>query len=158
FGHHGQPIDNSVVLGKADLPKHMGRSSEPASVAARAFADAVLDLFGRNSLPPLRNNAERPLSWRLAGLIALADWLGSDQGQLRYESASFQLAEYWSQIAQPRAAAAFAASGLKPVGLSTEPISRTVISSDSSLTDAQRWACDVPLACRGGLFIIEDVM
>jgi CRISPR-associated endonuclease/helicase Cas3 len=158
FGHHGQPIDNSVAPGKADLPKHMGRTSEPASAAARAFANAVLELFGRPNLPPLRKNAERPLSWRLAGLIALADWLGSDQGQFRYESANWQLTKYWSQIAQPRAAAAFAASGLKPIGLNTEAISSTVISSDFSLTDAQRWARNVPLATIGGLFIIEDVM
>jgi CRISPR-associated endonuclease/helicase Cas3 len=158
FGHHGQPIDHSVASGKADLSKHMGRMSEPASLAARAFTDAVIELFRRPSLPLLRSNGERSLSWRLAGLIALADWLGSDQGHFHYESANWQLPEYWRQIAQPRAAAAFAASGLSPVGLNTEPISSAVISSNLSLTDAQRWAANVPLATPGGLFIIEDVM
>lgn len=46
-------------------------------------------LYGDPVLPPIARGAEIALSWRLAGLVALADWIGSDQRHFPYAAPIF---------------------------------------------------------------------
>jgi CRISPR-associated endonuclease/helicase Cas3 len=72
FGHHGKPLDNV----KLD-PARDGHSEEPFVAAARHCVTDVMALYANPVLPPVRKGASTALSWRLAGLIALSDWIGS---------------------------------------------------------------------------------
>ncbi len=153
FGHHGRPIEPEMVL-----RRHIRASEEPAAVAARDFARAAVALFGAPCLPPLLKGHDIALSWRLAGLIALADWIGSDQRYFRYEESGIEPAAYWTDYARPRARAAVAASGLAPSGVSMRLSLDIVGGSGFKPTAAQNWAQSVPLEIENGLFILEDVM
>ncbi len=154
FGHHGRP----VVPQAAHLDDHMGPPDRPAARAARAYARAVRDLFGSPTLPPLMRERAATFSWRFAGIVALADWIGSNQEHFSYTSADVDLATYWMDFARPRAEAAIAASGLTPAAPSQRRSLEIVCRPEFAPTEAQLWAETVPLPPEGGLFILEDVM
>jgi len=108
FGHHGRPVPVEV-----DLSVHVGRPDEAGANAARALVERVMTLFEGPVLPPIAQGAETALSWRLAGLVALADWIGSDQRYFPYATPDISWPEYWGNHATPQAKAAIAASGLE---------------------------------------------
>lgn len=152
LGHHGRPI----TCGR-NLPDHVGSPSGAIVRAARAYLQAVMEIFSAPSLPPLRGN-RAVLSWRLAGLVALADWIGSDQSHFHYTPATLEPSEYWRAYAQPRARQALAVSGLAPAKPSRRPSLEIICRPEFSPTDSQIWANTIPLSAGPGLFIIEDVM
>lgn len=151
FGHHGRPVDDGL-----DLALRFGRRDSPAAVAARAFASRILALFGDPVLPPLRPEAQAALSWRLAGLTALADWIGSDETRFPYAPPEIQLADYWERRAMPAARAAIAGSGLARAAVARGDSLRIVTGGAFAPTEAQLWAANVDVD-KNGLFILEDV-
>jgi CRISPR-associated endonuclease/helicase Cas3 len=116
FGHHGRPIDPETGLGlAATMLRGNGAERNSASrQAARDFADAITLIFNNPCAPPLQPERAIELSWRLAGLIAIADWIGSNQDYFPYTSADIEIDQYWTEFAQPRAHAAVARCGLAP--------------------------------------------
>jgi len=153
FGHHGRPIDPCEQLNS-----HMGKATDPATLAARDFTSAVLDIFGQPKLPPLRRGAGPNLSWRLAGLVALADWLGSNQEHFKYTAPDLSPEEYWENCAKPRARVALDQSGLLPAAASCGCSMRIVGGANFVPTDAQRWAQNLLLNSGACLYFLEDVM
>lgn len=152
LGHHGRPLVDATILAERD-----GRSDGPSADAARAFMDEVLALFGRPELPRLGKGQAATLSWRLAGLVALADWIGSSQTCFPYTTAELGAADYWT-LAQKRARQAVAAAGLRGAPVSQMPATDAVTRGDFALTDAQSWAAELSLDEGDGLFILEDMM
>jgi CRISPR-associated endonuclease/helicase Cas3 len=152
LGHHGRPLADAMILAERD-----GRRDGPSAEAARAFMDEVLDLFGRPELPRIGKGQAVALSWRLAGLVALADWIGSSQTCFPYTAADLAFADYWA-LAQERATQAVAVAGLRGAPVSQMAATEAVTRGDFALTDAQRWAAEVSLDEDAGLFIIEDMM
>jgi CRISPR-associated endonuclease/helicase Cas3 len=109
FGHHGRPIEPETKLG---LASHMRRvAGEGSSSAARSYVDFVKLNFGDPSAPPLRQAGANAVSWRLAGLVAIADWIGSNQDFFPSETADIAPGDYWVEFAQRRASAALARCG-----------------------------------------------
>jgi CRISPR-associated endonuclease/helicase Cas3 len=108
-GHHGKPPAAHERLG-------------PDVVCAACVAAAryfVLAMRAALQPPPWeRPPRERDvvrLSWRLAGLTTLADWVGSRQEWFPYAAAVADPARYlWNRI--PHAAAALCAAGLATSG------------------------------------------
>ena len=152
FGHHGKPLDNIIVRADRD-----GRSDGPFVNAARQYASDIFDLFSNPALPPVRKGADATLSWRLAGLIALSDWIGSSQAHFPYTTHEIDLAAYW-ELAQHRAHKAVESSGLQGAAVSMADAMHAVTSSLFSPTSAQNWASIAPLDDNAGLFILEDMM
>lgn len=152
FGHHGRPVEPQNMVDVAMRGRH-----GPAVQAVRDFGDAVHTLMGQPRLPPMKDNAQYALSWRLAGAIALADWIGSDQRHFRYEAPEWTMDEYWERFAKPRARRAVRQSGLMPNRVATEAISGRLLPPTIRLSDAQRWAAETDVSDKG-LFLIEDVM
>ena len=151
FGHHGRPVPVEV-----DLSVHVGRPDEAGANAARALVERVMTLFEGPVLPPIAQGAETALSWRLAGLVALADWIGSDQRYFPYATPDISWPEYWGNHATPQAKAAIAASGLERAQVARGDSLAIVSGGAFTPTQAQEWAAQVD--CEGsGLFIIEDV-
>lgn len=108
-GHHGSPPLEEM-------------SSHSFCAASRAAAQAfIVDLFGLLNPAPLAKMTEdevTALSWWLAGLTVLADWIGSAEEWFPYQVAAGTLVDYWP-IARDRAARAIAAAGVTGIPVST---------------------------------------
>ncbi len=156
-GHHGQPPKEDDFWGQ-----HCDEQQDGAAVLE--FFEAMRQKF----LPPellLAISAQDPgrflaasatLSWWLAGLAVLADWLGSNTLFFEYRDQPMALADYWRHACR-QAEVALAASGVVPgSAVASVPFSElfTKIGTPSPL---QRWAADAPLAVGPQIHLLEDV-
>ncbi|MEO8946301.1 MAG: CRISPR-associated helicase Cas3', partial [Gemmatimonadaceae bacterium] len=157
FGHHGRPVacPGSVV----------SRVFGPQSItAARTCALAMVELLLPEpvSAPVIPDiTRSRIAGWWIAGLVTLADWIGSHEEWFGYESPdptvtlASSLETYWL-LAQERAAVAVHAAGLIPPQISA-PRSFADLTKISDPSPAQQWASNVSLPDGPVLAIIEDV-
>ena len=152
FGHHGRPVGTG-----SPPPGILGGGAGPSAEAARQFAADVLDLFGQPVLPALKRGAGANLSWRLAGLMALADWIGSDVRRFPYVLPQSGMTDYWRET-QVKAQEAVAAARLQDTAVSLLDPLAAVTAGAFVPTDGQTWAATVPLDAHAGLFLLEDVM
>lgn len=153
-GHHGKP------------PNKQARSCSLAFkdediIAASHFLTALNTLFPVQKLPEQwlekswRNRLKKQ-SWLLAGIITLADWLGSDEHYFSFESHPLPLKEYW-MLACGKASYALsqlptASSVCRYAG------SQTLFPFIQTLTPLQKSATTVDLEHTGPqLLICEDV-
>ena len=108
-GHHGRPPQETEVTPGANV------LCERCLAAAGDFVEAMQEVFRPSPLiRPTEQHDMARLGWHLAGLVTLADWLGSGRHGSRMslsEAVADPAAYFWSH-ALPRAAAALAASGL----------------------------------------------
>lgn len=160
-GHHGQPPTEGDYWGQHFDTQH-------DRVAAVAFVDAMRQQF----LPPDTADAiaaQEPhrflaasatLSWWLAGLAVLADWLGSNTLFFAYQEQAIPLNDYWAHACR-QAAMALASSGvLPPAGAGDSVHERRFdqlfrhIVTPSPL---QHWAAQTPLAAGPQIHLLEDV-
>lgn len=157
FGHHGRPIARSLV----EQERLLWRWTEPAVNAALACATVLIDLLLDRPFdadPPDRRAAKRA-SWWVAGLVVLADWIGSRERWWNWEKPPFDgsaeaLRVYWTD-ARERAARAVTGEGLTtpPAGV---PRGFVALTGQASPTGAQRWAENVELPEGPILVILED--
>ncbi|MBC6416463.1 MAG: CRISPR-associated helicase Cas3' [Rhodospirillales bacterium] len=159
-GHHGEPpgLDD-----KAD-----NCWDKPNRAAALTFAWAVLDLFALRQplieVPPLVSKDSKTASWLVAGLVNLADWVGSDREYFPYRSPEVYpddlvaaLACYWQETAQPAAKKAVAGKGLRAARPARDFSLADILGDAVQPTPLQDWAASVPLGAPGPrLALIED--
>lgn len=150
FGHHGKPLGDEVgqqpgwVFGTGGLE------------AAESCAREILRLFGQLSglTSDFEEEQSRVASWWVAGLISLADWIGSNQRWFRYRSPDLAVAEYWS-IARNQAELAVASAGLAaPQASPTRSFHG--LTEIATPTPMQIWAEGAELPAGPLLFILED--
>ncbi|RAI42737.1 hypothetical protein CH341_17950 [Rhodoplanes roseus] len=150
FFHHGRIRDASYDLVNVFRPEGVA--------AARSFTTAIRELFGAAALPRLRPGAASTLSWRLAGLVALADWLGSNVRWFDYAPGNRSLEDYLAEIARPMARQAVAEAGLAAAKPSSIKGFLALTRSSFPATSAQIWAETVELVEGAGLYVLEDAM
>lgn len=153
FGHHGRP----VAMSQSWQPEDWRPLFPPASAeAALAYWEAVEALLPAPEVPAPRAAAAAQASWLLAGMTALADWIGSNQAWFPYAAPEADLAAYWDE-ACGRAEAALREAGLVPA----QPGPRLAFADLTGLshppTAIQDWAGTVPLPDGPLLILIEDV-
>lgn len=111
-GHHGRPP--SVP----DFGFGSGVVDDSCLAAARNFVTDIADLFQPAAFarPAITKDVVR-LSWHLAGLTTVADWIGSRQAWFPYAAASevMDLEVYWHEHALPQAQKAVREAGLAPL-------------------------------------------
>ena len=158
-GHHGQPPKNSEQPPCLD---HLFSHHDQQAAMQFAMDCAELLLPDRNiSLPDGRavNEQLKPLSWWLAGLAVLCDWLGSNQTFFAYQSipdnSDKPLDNYWKNEALPRAEEALRHYGLLPPKV--RPQTLDSLFGFTSPTPLQQTAATLPLNAAPQLFILEDV-
>ncbi|WP_421855521.1 CRISPR-associated endonuclease Cas3'' [Marinomonas sp.] len=95
LGHHGKPINSAKI---AELAPYIERKQNVP--AAEQFVLDVFDLL--QPVLPIEKLVDREwrqrlkqVSWTLAGVVVLADWIGSDQNHFKYCSTPMSLDEYW---------------------------------------------------------------
>lgn len=149
-GHHGRPVAAFDRVG----PHEICRACEGA---ASGFARAMLDIFTPAPLPlPHGRDAVAGLGWDLAGLVTLADWIGSRQAWFPYTLVADPAAYFWDE-ALPRAAAAIAHAGLSPAPVARFNGVATLFPGIARASPVQLWAETVPLPPGPMLAVIEDV-
>ncbi len=99
--HHGAPVDSEGF--------HLGEAmSSVAQTDALAFVEDCTKFM---RIPDAAVDG-RDEVWRVAGLVILADWIGSNQTWFPYEPPTKSLSNYWS-MAQEKAAAAVRQANLQ---------------------------------------------
>jgi CRISPR-associated endonuclease/helicase Cas3 len=151
-GHHGRPPPIEHVLSRNVL-------CPGCEAAAGRFIGEMHALF---QPPPCIRPPEKDLprlSWRLAGLTTLADWVGSRQEWFPYVARADveDLGLYFWGHALPRAAAALAAAGLAAAAAAPFTGLRGLFPRIELPTPVQRWAETVALPDGSVLAVIEDL-
>ena len=152
-GHHGSPPDPTAT--GATLRADFG----PAGIAAAyAFAKHVRVLFDPpDPLPAVDDDRARRISWLLAGLTVLSDWVGSNEDwfPFRSPSAFSGLASYWA-YARKQAEAAVREAGIAPAAAAGRLGYDALVGSEVTPSPMQKWAGRLPLPDGPALFIVED--
>jgi CRISPR-associated endonuclease/helicase Cas3 len=154
LGHHGQPINT-------DSPGSIKHFTELHNTeAAQQFTQQMFEIF-QPKFPIEKLKSKQWLkrleqvSWQLAGLAVLADWIGSDNSHFQYKAEFMPLADYW-QHAQVTASIALAATDLN-----TAPSAKPFLSIKEHYgfdpTPLQHWVETVGVDDSPQLFILEDV-
>ncbi|WP_369600852.1 CRISPR-associated helicase Cas3' [Hahella sp. SMD15-11] len=151
-GHHGEP----PLRERRGFDAHF----HPEDVdAAEAYVKELLDWW-RPDLAPLEGVDEKVLrrvSWQLAGLSVLSDWLGSNQDIFTYRSDVMLLPEYWREVACPTAPRAINLSRWGTVRVSEYQGITQQFPFIETPTPLQRMAHEIPIGEGAQLFILEDV-
>ncbi len=156
-GHHGQPPTEGD-----HWEQHFDKREDRA--AALAFADAMRAMFIGPDLaqaiaaqdPSAFLAASQELSWWMAGLAVLADWLGSNTSYFAYHADPLPLADYW-QLAQRQAGIALAASGIVAPASAKAMAFAALCPSIASASPLQHWAEHKPLPAGPQIHLLEDV-
>ena len=157
-GHHGLPpkqSPGSLVDAFADADRQ----------AALAFVDEVASLLLGELEPVVIADAEafrvasKRLSWWLAGIAVLADWLGSNTRWFDFcDDPGLKLARYWPRACR-QAAAAVSESGVLPVASAASRAFGELFPSipPAGASPLQQLAAELDLATGPQLFVLEDV-
>lgn len=160
-GHHGEPLEHDFrsVAAIANSDAHIGRA---AQLAAADLADAIVAVFDPPGLSP-PDEAVPILSFALAGLAVLSDWLGSNRYWFKFAAPrdgaqlSDELTRYWRETAQPTAARAVEEAGLSPAESASGMGVKSLFPHIDEPTPLQRFCETIPLPDGPALFIIEDM-
>lgn len=160
-GHHGEPP--RLDIGMVDL--HFDATDIDAAVRFVAAARRLLlpqdTLDAALALDKGLERAGKQLSWWLAGVTVLADWIGSNTEFFKYREEEIPLESYWDD-ARDTAKRALRASGVlpQPRGVAhTLPqlFGWAATGALRTPTPLQAWATEVPLLDTPQLYLLEDV-
>ncbi len=154
LGHHGKPINkNDVNAIKAFVEPHNEQAVAEFTKDMLAIFKPELPLEKLASKDWLRKLKQ--MSWHLAGIAVIADWVGSDSYFFHYRTEKIALYDYWL-TAQEIAEHALAATDLwRP--LNVQPFLSIQAHYGFPPTPLQRWAETVEIDQTPQLFILEDV-
>ncbi len=154
FGHHGRPVPMSEI----DWQPEDWRPCFPraSAEAALAYWRAVEALLPAPELPMPDVEAAKRASWPLAGLTALADWIGSNQAWFPYAAPEADLPAYWDEACR-RAEAALHEAGLVPARPGSIRTFADLTGLPYPPTAIQAWAETVALPDGPLLILVEDV-
>lgn len=153
FGHHGIPPRQSG--------ENLGYFFEPEDKdAAWEFVYDMMAFFLKSfDSTPLQDKKLtkklKTVSWQLAGITVLADWLGSNQDHFIYHNTPMELNDYW-KVALRAAHDAVQELPDKPAAVKFASI-KDLFSFIETPTPLQKYAANEPLANSPHLFILEDV-
>ena len=137
-GHHGQPR----VRAANEHPVGMNGSCKDA---ARLFCGDVHALFANPepATEPDQGNLAA-MSWAVAGLTVIADWIGSNRAWFPYRNPDYELVDYW-QYALRMAETAVASAGVLPVLVPDTMSVARLLPKIAELSPLQRHVADLTL-------------
>ncbi len=149
-GHHGRPPDALEFTARSDKAIRDPQLGTECLVPAHAMVEQLLALVDPRPIPSLsRHQHATRWSWRLSGLITLADWVGSDSSIFTFEPVCTPLPTYWDQ-SREKADHALDSKGLRPHMPARPP------SYKEPPRPMQKLAMTVPLTDGPQLVIVED--
>jgi len=152
-GHHGMPP-------KKKLCTRIFFEIEDEQAALDFVQDAAVLFISELDFQPLLDKALKArlksVSWQLAGVAVLADWLGSNQEYFNYCDKPQDLKAYWDEIALKKAEEAIGALPKSPE-ISAFQCIENLFPFIQQPTPLQHYAATEPLTDQPQLFILEDV-
>lgn len=157
-GHHGTPPKASNF---DDWKRYFNVAEDRSAI--RGFVSELFRIVPRATLAQVADGLDidafaqrsQALSWWLAGLVVLADWLGSNREYFSYCSDRVSTEEYWQRAIQ-QAERALTASGLLSQAGASHPFS-ALFPGIAQPSPLQAWAKDVPLVAEPQIHLLEDV-
>jgi CRISPR-associated endonuclease/helicase Cas3 len=156
FGHHGWPPSKTDRL-KNHFVAH---DQEAALSFVQDWKNLIQPDFIAAAELDLNEEwraQQKTLSWILAGVAVLADWLGSNQEIFTYHQNPMPLKDYWNKIALPNAEKAVAASGLLSRKSQVSQPLGALFPNITTATPLQKQCEQLPISSEPQLFILEDV-
>lgn len=160
-GHHGQP----PKVDRIRFEHHFDKTEDRAAIVA--FVGQVKSLTLGAVQPLLHTqfdaddfcDASERLSWWIAGLAVLADWIGSNTEHFKYRDrppADGRLEDYWEH-AKRCAQRALTATGVLPPLAPNRAGLTTLFPKLAKPSPLQAWASDCPLPTGPAFVMLEDV-
>lgn len=140
--HHFAPDDVRAIEG------FMGDLRALFSTDAIWTTDCAID-------PGTFDATSRLLSWWIAGVTVLADWIGSNTDFFTYRSDQCPLDNYWLE-AQERAISALDTAGVLPVPCQERSFS-ALFPEIAAPSPLQAWAIGTPIHSEPQVHLLEDV-
>ena len=147
--HHGSPSGCEPDFLKG------ARLVRPAIAAFREQLAGLMPLEGAIT-GPASDKDSAILSWSVAGLTVLSDWIGSNSRYFDYPQREMSLAAYWEH-ARAQAAQAVAASGILPASPKSLETANGFLAAGHAASPLQEAVFGLRLGEGPQLFIIEDV-
>ena len=157
-GHHGQPPPSQV--------DHLASHFRPRDLAAAQwFVDAMRELLlpAEAAAIPATVGAEaferisRELSWWIAGLAVLADWVGSNADIFKYrDTSATSFTDYWHE-AQQLAEVALSHTGVMPAERQAHRPFSELFPTILQPSPLQDWAASVAITPGPQIHLLEDV-
>lgn len=153
-GHHGMPPKRSGCR----VREFFESEDEEAVIN---FIDDALSLFLKEFDHQILFTTDfkkrlKKVSWQLAGIAVLSDWIGSNTEYFKYFKHAIKLETYWKEIALPSAQEAVKAIPKRPEISRLVELSKLFPFIDCP-TPLQKYAVSEPLGNGPQLFILEDV-
>lgn len=157
MGHHGCP-----PAANAGNWRHHFRPGNDA-LAIESFITQLRILFPPESIAAAHvalgteafEATSRVLSWWVAGITVLADWIGSNTEFFPYRVDEVPLSDYWRD-ALAQANRALSASGVLPVPCRTRSFAE-LFPDIASASPLQAWSMDTPTASAPQIHLLEDL-
>ncbi|MCB2180763.1 MAG: CRISPR-associated helicase Cas3' [Desulfobulbaceae bacterium] len=153
-GHHGMPPKTSGIRTQNFFQE------EDEDAAWHFVVDLYNQLFSTLDFSLLQNKdfkqRLKTVSWQLAGIAVLADWLGSNREHFEYCNIPRDLSDYWKVQAIPSARKAMRAMP-NNVNVNRFTGIKKVFPFILQPTPLQQYAVETPLPDGPQLFILEDV-
>ncbi|MCK5686269.1 CRISPR-associated helicase Cas3' [bacterium] len=153
-GHHGIPPKNGLKINNFFM--------EEDKYAAKCFLKEIQSLFLSNvDLSFLSEKAvfkkTKQISWQLAGIAVLSDWLGSNQENFKYKKNKITLKTYWEENALNIAEELIHSSQFSPVQIEPYRNIQQLFPFINKPTPLQHYAMSVELSDEPQIFMFEDV-
>lgn len=154
-GHHGEPPKRAPIRRQ----NFFTVADEDAACRFREDLSILFlsDFDGSILIEKDLKNRLKFSSWLLAGIVVLADWLGSGRDPKSYAQTRIPLDEYWQYYALPQAEQVIAKAYLSHSTIAPFAGAKHLFPFIKSLTPLQEWAEKRQLAGTNQLFILEDV-
>lgn len=158
-GHHGQP---PAEVGDGGTYPHFIKPHDHQAISTfvadmRALFLSEVDFSGEGfQNDEAFESASQQLSWWVAGLAVLADWVGSNQDHFPYRSEAQPCATYWPQ-ALAQAERACDDIGALPVASHKLLPFQGLFPQLTTPSPLQVWACDTALCDGPQIHLLEDV-
>lgn len=160
-GHHGQPPQENGDFWE----QHFDRKEDRAAIlefvidVRRQLVDDAVTAIPSALDAETFHRASVDLSWWVAGLSVLADWLGSNTEFFGYRAAPdhpLPLADYW-EYAERQAVVALDATGVAPVNSERSLGFGELFPNIATPSPLQDWAATVELLPGPQIHLLEDV-
>jgi len=158
-GHHGQPPKVENIAGASD---DFFTKADKKSVLS--FFESIYGIFlseGDESIltkhfPEEFEHISQELSWWFAGVVVLADWIGSNTDYFPYQKNEIELAEYWG-VAREQARKALLQSGVLPITIKKNLKFNDLFPKIVTPTPLQEWSNKVKISNGPQIYLLEDM-
>jgi len=152
-GHHGKPPKEGTEFRPNSMKEFCPKCKSHASDLLNDFKNLLLVGFQCRDIDNNLSNLVANLSWIFAGMVNLADWIGSSTEWFPYHVPNMSVADYWT-YAQGQATKAIHEVGLVPAHSADRTSFENLFGFSPS--PVQAWCDTVGFPWGPKLFIIED--